>query len=85
MKSERKTEFNSEKKSSSFFIRYIDIFFEFIYNAIFTGIFGKLFTSYSKLEEKFSNGFLGRTLFNNKKLHHFGSGLRNNKASWKDT
>ena len=75
MKNEKKTELNSEKKSSSFFIGYIDIFFEFIYNAIFTGIFGKIFTSYSKLEEKFREGFLGRTLFNNK-LHRLGSNLR---------
>ena len=52
-----KTDVNGESKRRSFFFHYIDIFFEFCYNAIFTGLFGKLFTSYSKLEKRFTDGF----------------------------
>ena len=67
-----KTDVNGESKRRSFFFHYIDIFFEFCYNAIFTGLFGKLFTSYSKLERRFTDGFLGYFVFNNKTIHKLG-------------
>ena len=76
MKNERRIEAKKEKKSVSFVIYYIDAFFEFLYKAIFSGIFGKIFTSYSSLEEKFKTGFLGRLIFSNKKIHRFGRFLR---------
>ena len=67
-----KTDVNGESKRRSFFFHYIDIFFEFCYSAIFTGLFGKLFTSYSKLERRFTDGFLGYFVFNNKTIHKLG-------------
>ena len=72
MKNRSKAEVGGEGKRKSFFFHYIDMFFEFCYNAIFTGIFGKLFTSYSELEKKFNNGFLGYFIFNNKTIHKLG-------------
>ena len=48
----------SSSRTQSFFIYYIDLFFEFCYNSFFKGFFGKLFASYSEEEDSLKNGFL---------------------------
>jgi len=73
---ENQIEENESKRSKSFFIYYIDLFFEFCYTTFFLGFFGKIFTSYSKAEHFFDNSFIISRLIKNKKTKNFFRKIR---------
>ena len=54
--------------STSFLISVLDRLGNFIYDSLINGFFGKLFTSYSKLQDKFHKGLFGRILFGNHRV-----------------
>ena len=68
---------NSEKqKSKSFFIYYVDLFFEFIYNSFFEGLLGFFLSSYSKLENALKKGFFYNIFAKNKRIRAFFRKIR---------
>lgn len=62
--------------SVSFFIFVFDKIGDFIRNALICGFFGKIFTSYSKLQKKFENGLCGKALFGNHRIRRIFRRIR---------
>ena len=60
----------------SLLITLFDKLGDIIYNAFIEGFWGKIFTSYSKVREKLSNGFFGIYIFNNGKIKRFFRRMR---------
>ncbi len=54
--------------SISFFISILDKLGNFIFDSLINGFFGKLFTSYSKLQDNFHKGLFGKILFGNHRI-----------------
>ena len=65
--SKKLTDNTEKQKTKSFFLYYIDLFFEFIYNTFFKGFFGFFLSSYSKIENSFKKGLFYNIFAKNKK------------------
>ena len=60
----------------SLLISLFDRLGEAFYNALINGFFGKIFTSYSSLRKRLSNGFFGTYLVRNSKIKRFFRRIR---------
>ena len=60
----------------SILISLFDKLGEIIYNALVTGFFGRIFTAYSALRKKISNGFFGTYVVRNSKIKRFFRKIR---------
>ena len=86
MNSEKDTAKRSNKKEKnnrlsgiaafSLLIALFDRLGEIIYDAFVNGFFGRIFTSYTSLRKKLSNGFFGTYIFSNGKIKRFFRRIR---------
>ena len=76
LQGEAVTSENEKKTQKSFFIYYLDTFFEFCYSLLFSGLFGRFFTCYTKTENTFEEGFINRTIIKNKGVVSFFRKIR---------
>ncbi len=82
---EQKKEITTPKKqknsakglaSISFFVALLDKLGNYIYDAFIFGFFGRIFTSYSKIQKKFERGLCGRLFWGSHKIKKFFRKLR---------